>query len=321
MSLRIGATIAITSATVCAAFAAIPAGGQSAEPAVETFDEVGTAEYVVPEGVCQLEVDAIGAEGGSIGTFSTGGLGGHAQAIVPVNEGEELLVNVGGRGEDGLGGPTPAAGGFNGGGDGGAQSGTDQIGGSGGGGASDVRAGGFTEGERLVVAGGGGGSGNGSDGQGVNDANGGDGGGLAGGDGFSTDPTNAPDAGGGGGTQTTPGAGGDSGPSSSDGDPGVGSQGGDGGPQIGGPAAGGGGGGGWFGGGGGATFTTNPGAVGGGGGGSGFTPDGSGMTNGVDGENEGNGIVTISATPGEGCPGPPAPPTPSALVIEPRFTG
>jgi hypothetical protein len=62
-----------------------------------------------------------------------------------------------------------------------------------------------------------------------------------------------------------------------------------------------------------------------GGGGSGFTPDGTGMTNGV---NEGDGEVTITYTPEPGCDDPPPrlgpepePPGPKPVTVEPRFAG
>src|SRR5262245_29496595 len=62
----------------------------------EVFDDVGSAGFVVPADVCEITVDAIGAEGG--GVTGDGGLGGEAVATVPVTPGESLQVRVGGRG-------------------------------------------------------------------------------------------------------------------------------------------------------------------------------------------------------------------------------
>ena len=85
---------------------------------------------------------------------------------------------------------------------------------------------------------------------------------------------------------------------------------------------GGGGGGGFFGGGGGGATTADD-AAGGGGGGSGFTPDGTGLTQG--GQTDGDGQVIISWQVGQGCA---APATPAAIAVpavavpaEPGFTG
>ncbi len=124
-------------------------------------------DFVVPACVTAIGVDAYGAQGGTgkleNGSDATGGMGGRAQATVPVTGGETLHVFVGGMGQTIGTGPTPGTGtgGFNGGGDvfdwvpnpGQTQgvSGT-------GGGASDVRRGNDLA-DRLIVAGGGGGGG------------------------------------------------------------------------------------------------------------------------------------------------------------------
>jgi uncharacterized repeat protein (TIGR01451 family) len=159
------------------------------------------------------------------------------------------------------------------------------IGGGSGGGASDVRSGGFTLGERLLVAGGGGGAGSGSIVGAAAGGSGGAGGGASGGAGaIGGGPEGA---GGGGGTATSGGSGG-----GFNGQPGAAGVGGLGDAED--TGAGGGGGGGWFGGGGGSgTFQANDGA-GGGGGGSGFGPGGVVLASGVQ---VGNGELTITYTP------------------------
>jgi PKD repeat protein len=160
-------------------------------------------DFVVPACVTAIGVDAYGAQGGTgkleNGSDATGGMGGRAQATVPVTGGETLHVFVGGMGQTIGTGPTPppGTGGFNGGGDV-----FDRIPNPGltqgmsgtGGGASDVRRGNDLA-DRLIVAGGGGGGGwYGA---------GGAGGGLTGADGNSSD---AGFAAGKGGTQAAGGA-------------------------------------------------------------------------------------------------------------------
>src|SRR5215831_18420489 len=95
-------------------------------------------QFVVPAGVHSVTLDAFGAQGGG-----GGGLGGHARGTFTVADGTVLHIRVGGMPTDG------ATGGFNGGGNGT----------PGGGGASDVRIGGDTLANRVVVAGGGGATG------------------------------------------------------------------------------------------------------------------------------------------------------------------
>jgi len=243
--------------------------------------------FVVPADVCEISADALGAEGGSgFGSFAARGAGGQATATIPVTPGETLQVNVGGQGLAGL---TSAggAGGFNGGGAGG----TSGNAGGGGGGASDVRQGGTTLTHRVVVAGGGGGSSATFADSGF--GAGGAGGGSTGADG---DPGLGV-AGGGGGTETDGGTAGTGSPSGVAGSPGNGGAGGGGGAFTS-QAAGGGGGGGRFGGGGGGNDGSFNNGGGGGGGGSGFTPDGTGLTQGG---NTGHGGVTISYVVTPGC--------------------
>lgn len=117
----------------------------------------GVQTFIAPaSGTYLLEV--WGAQGGK-NTFypkSASGKGGYANGYVTLEEGESLLVHVGGAGTnsttDGDVGTTHRAGGWNGGGYG-------IAGGAGGGGATDVRRGGTTLEDRIIVAGGAGGAG------------------------------------------------------------------------------------------------------------------------------------------------------------------
>ena len=244
-----------------------------------TFNYTGAAQtFLVPAGVTSITVDAFGAQGGGGGSFApgvggAGGLGGEAQATFSVVPGTNYQINVGGQG--------------------GAIGAGSSLGG-GGGGASDLRTGADTLSDRVIVAGGGGGGGGATSAAG---GAGGSGGGTTGGDGGGS---SCGSGGGGGGTQSAGGAGGTG---NLPGHPGSLGQGGT--PfQIGGGSGGfnggaeggnasiraGGGGGGYYGGGGGDDSCP---ASGGGGGGSGFTPGGTGMTNGV---RSGHGQVTITYT-------------------------
>ena len=139
----------------------------------KSFEEEGSHEWVVPEGVCWVWIEALGASGGDAITSDVGdgdgpdevganpgGEGGRAKARVPVTPGETLFVYVGGEGEDAVNN-IPGEGGENGGGDGGQPALDDDEAGAGGGGGSDVRQGGIGLGDRIVVAGGGGGAGGG----------------------------------------------------------------------------------------------------------------------------------------------------------------
>ncbi len=115
-----------------------------------SFDYTGEVEtYTVPNCVAQLEFVIKGAKGGG----ANGGNGSTVSGILDVVEGEILEIRVGGTGG------CPSAG-FNGGGEGGNSSGANA--GCGGGGASDIRVGGSTAADRVVVASGGGGMGGGN---------------------------------------------------------------------------------------------------------------------------------------------------------------
>jgi hypothetical protein len=206
----------------------------------------GSAQtWIVPAGVTSATFDVNGAEGGGNSVVGTGGRGGNTNGTVSLTPGTTVTILVGGAGHFSIAG-------FNGGG-GSALS-------YGGGGASDVRIGGTTLADRVLVAGGGGGSATVCFGPGPCTV-GGAGGGATGGNGTVSPPTAAAN-GGEGGTQTAGGAGGGG---ATNGTAGVGGDGG---------GTGGGGGGGYFGGGGGGQ-SINPSsgatvAATGGGGGSGF---------------------------------------------------
>jgi len=218
-----------------------------------TFAVPGIYNFTVPQSVRAITVQAYGAPGSGNGHYGQilGGYGGIVIAMISVTPGEVLGIFVGGTGNF-------THGGFNGGG----KPGTDlpEGGGGGGGGASDVRQGGFSLSNRVIVAGGGGGYG---DAESMNEGDGGAAGFPNGQNGAPGD--SAPTTGGGGGTQTV---GGDPGLSVNCGNGTLGSL------AVGGVGArtdtgwgGGGGGGGFYGGGGGGCVIHDPNGFGGGGGG------------------------------------------------------
>ena len=237
----------LSALVVSSAALALPAG---AAADTVTFEHTGAAQtWTVPADVTSATFDIYGAAGFSFWPPQfPGGKGGRATATLSVTPGQDIEIYVGGAGQ-------LAAGGFNGGGSNGVY--------FGGGGATDIRIGGTTLGDRMLVAGGGGGNGGCTNGPA---AAGGDGGGLIGGDAPSGLGCGA--VGGTGGTQV---AGGSVG--------GTAGQGGDG--------AVGGGGGGYFGGGGSGTS-------GAGGGGSGYGPPDVVFETGV---REGNGLADITFSP------------------------
>lgn len=160
-------------------FAPAPAAADGL-PAGQTFTYTGDEQsYVVPVGVTELQVFAVGAKGGSESGGGSGGLGATATADLPVSPGETLYVEVGGNGA--------SSGGFNGGG----TTAGGLAGADGGGGASDVRlcsrtgaaacsSGSDTLSSRLLVAGGGGGGGTASNAGGGHGGAGGQGGAAGG---------------------------------------------------------------------------------------------------------------------------------------------
>jgi hypothetical protein len=162
--------------------------------------------FKVPAKVTAIKVVAVGGEGGG----STVSHAGRVSAILPVTSGERLAIYVGGNG-------TFKVAGYNGGGEPG-NNGFGQFNAYGGGGASDIREGGNTLQDRILVAGGGGGQGGWDDFNGEYSPYGvgGEGGaqtGGAGGPGYPYEYSYACGqsygaCGGSGGTQTTGGAGG-----------------------------------------------------------------------------------------------------------------
>jgi hypothetical protein len=124
-------------------------------PGHHRFEYTGTGQsFKVPSGVTKITVVARGAAGGGApgSSASYSGRGGRVNATIPVHPGETLYVFVGGK-------PDSSTGGYNGGGDGYGGEGSAYPSSYGGGGASDVRAGGATLHDRILVAGGGGGQG------------------------------------------------------------------------------------------------------------------------------------------------------------------
>ncbi|MCW2736652.1 Ig-like domain-containing protein [Nocardioides sp.] len=120
------------------------------------FDYVGGEQtFVVPIGIHQIDVDAVGAAGGPTSDGTPGGRGARVTATLAVEPGDVLYVRVGGAGLSG-------AGGWNGGGNPVAGSNGASFGG---GGATDLRTCGASDTDcspldsRILVAAGGGGAG------------------------------------------------------------------------------------------------------------------------------------------------------------------
>ena len=148
-----------------------------------TINSPGVQEWVVPV-TATYEIEVWGAQGGSGGWYSiqnyssTGGLGGYAKGSITLSAGTRIYLYIGQQGE---GYPTSSTkmenltarkGGWNGGGN----NSISDYPGTGGGGASDVRIGGVSLTDRVIVGGGGGGGGN--SGSSTQLSNGGAGGGL-----------------------------------------------------------------------------------------------------------------------------------------------
>jgi|SRR5580700_1073728 hypothetical protein len=272
----------------------------------ETFSYTGKEQkFKVPAGVTQITVTATGG-GSPTGKWSLGANGGRVLATIPVTPGETLAVFVGGAGNlsagsSGAGG----SGGFNGGAAGakGAYYGSYSDGGAGGGGASDLREGGDTLANRVLVAGGAGGGGGGSYYAAGGKA--GAGGGKTGGSGGFQPLYFPAGQGGKGGSQSAGGKGGRGGQEfgyrraarGHRGDLGTGGSGG-GGRRRDSTGGGGGGGGGYYGGGGGGAgghYSSGPGGAGGGGGGSSYVePGATHVKNARGGASSANGQIVIS---------------------------
>lgn len=130
-------------------FFSIIAFNSNSQLVTQTFSFTGSAQsFTIPDNSCspQMTLEVRGAKGASAAT--AGGNGGAVKAVFSCTPGVVLHIYVGGQG-------SVSAGGFNGGGNGGQGYTTN---GGGGGGASDVRIGGTSLTDRVIVAGGGGGS-------------------------------------------------------------------------------------------------------------------------------------------------------------------
>ncbi|HOB63634.1 MAG TPA: glycine-rich protein [Clostridia bacterium] len=147
--------------------AAITQVGQS-----ETFNFTGGMQTFTVSVTGYYNIELYGASGGNSNTAAGYGRGGKVAGTIYLKAGDVLYIFVGGAGKEGVGSDS---GGYNGGGNA-----TGTFAGGGGGGATDIRVGGTSLVDRIMVAGGGGGH---------NDVNstviygGGNGGGLTGGNG------------------------------------------------------------------------------------------------------------------------------------------
>ena len=242
-----------------------------------TFNYTGAAQtFTVPAGVTSIVVDAYGAQGSNY-SYVTGGQGARVQGTLAVTPGQVLNIYVGGQS------------GFNGGGTGGSGSYSSGVSG---GGATDIRIGGISLSNRVLVAGGGGGAGN--SGCCWSPYNGGNGG-MTGGAGQGCCGTQAYGA-----SSSAGGVGGlDCGGCGYGGTTGTLGQGGNGSRSCSSYGAGSGGGGGYYGGGGGNTC----GSGGSGGGGSSYLGSMT-STSTSDGARSGDGRLTLTYSIGAGCPSP-----------------
>jgi len=150
--------------TVCAGTSSVTfafTGLTGVGPISTVVSAVGNTGWVVPAGVTGITFDIQGASGSgdNYSGAPNPGNGSRVQGYFAVTPGEALSINVGGQG--GLATTLGATGGWNGGGNAyyypllGATGGT----GGAGGGASDIRVGGNSLTNRVIVAGGGGGNG------------------------------------------------------------------------------------------------------------------------------------------------------------------
>jgi uncharacterized repeat protein (TIGR02543 family) len=121
------------------------------------FNNVGACLWTIPRGASSLNLDARGAMGGpgKYRPYNTQGYGGQVLGTVNVTGLNQVIIYVGGMGQNADSG-TSALGGFNGGGNSGI--GNADWNGGGGGGATDIRVS-DTLNSRFIVAGGGGGNG------------------------------------------------------------------------------------------------------------------------------------------------------------------
>lgn len=139
---------------------------ESFKPETIRFDYTGNVQrWTVPKGCKKVIVDCVGAASGRVkkinaGSYSSQTLGGYVHCVLAVSENQVLNLYVGGKGSDATGTTEGAviSGGYNGG-----SAGFDNTSSlyfpwsvCGGGGATDIRIGGASLGNRVVVAGGGG---------------------------------------------------------------------------------------------------------------------------------------------------------------------
>jgi hypothetical protein len=298
---RFAGLVGVVAVSASSLVVAMASGASAGNPGTPFLTPGSLIEFVVPIGVCEVDLEASGATGGSGSTGQLGGVGGFSIRTIDVTPGEILFVTVGSRGNNAVGGTGGAASTFGGGGAGGNDQTTVEPanqGGGGGGGSSDVRQGGTGLANRVIVAGGGGGGAGGS--QTGTIQTGGNGGGTSGDPGTTTGTSPV----GGGGTQVGPGTAvapataGDAGGFSGGTGATNASQGG---------AAGGGGGGGFFGGGGGSAIVNNTAfsAGGGGGGGSGFADGGTTTTGAAEANATFPGAGSVTIIPiADSCPLP-----------------
>ncbi len=126
-----------------------------AQAITETFSYTGSTQmFVVPTGITSINIDAYGAQGGNTYNTNGPGRGGRIEASMNVSPGDTIYVYVGGQGQSYAGFGNTLQGGWNGGGDG-----HSNGQGGGGGGATDIRIGGVSLHDRVLVAGGAGGKG------------------------------------------------------------------------------------------------------------------------------------------------------------------
>jgi hypothetical protein len=126
------------------------------QPVSVTFGYTGSEQtFTVPTGINSITVEAWGAQGWGNSSYQ-GGKGGYSKATVSVSGGELIYVYVGQEGEASPGGSVYSSPSFNGGGDGFSWNSANKAGA--GGGASDIRIGGNTLNDRIIVAAGGGGA-------------------------------------------------------------------------------------------------------------------------------------------------------------------
>ena len=173
-------------------------------PNHKTFKYTGGEQrFTVPAGVKAISVVALGAAGGSCHSHKHYGCGGRVHAYIPASRVSRFTSLLAAK-------ATSETGGFNGGGNAGAPTTFISGSGSGGGGASDVRQGGDTLNDRILIAGGGGGWGGCSYCLG-GPGHGGRGGGKTGGTGGTSYASGKGGDGGAGGTQNQGGSGGSGG--------------------------------------------------------------------------------------------------------------